>query len=160
MTDKAISISKAAQSNPKVQELIATHQAHCADHTPDGSGHAIPAGDDVETARDSETVFWLAEVAERPVGCIGFRQLSDSHGEIKTMHVLQTERGAGIADQLLGTALAFAKERGAQTVYLETGKSDGFAASRRFYARSGFEPCQAYGDYASDPFSYCMKMPI
>lgn len=136
----------------ELQALIETHRAFCRLHTPEGSGHAVVAGSsDVEDVR-----YWVAQDGDQLLGCIGFRMVEPGHGEIKTMHVLDMARGRGVGAGLIGRVLAVAREEGFARVSLETGRSDGFAASRRLYGRAGFEPCPPFGDYTDDPFSYCM----
>ncbi|WP_298918009.1 GNAT family N-acetyltransferase [uncultured Algimonas sp.] len=139
----------------RVQRLTAVHETFCAAHTPTGSGHALSA-EKPDRADEQGPVFWLALQDDRPVGCIGLRTLSEGRAELKTLHVLEEARGGGIAAQLLQHCVAAARADGVQHLLLETGRSDGFAASQRFYARHGFAACEPYGPYVGDPFSYCM----
>ena len=73
------------------------------------------------------------------------------------MHVRETHRSRGAAQALLARLVEEARRSGLATLTLETGRSAGFAPSRRFYERAGFSPCPPFGPYASDPFSFCMS---
>ena len=136
----------------RVTALIDIHSAYCAEHTPAGSGHAVNA----TTPDLSDMRYWVATIKGDPVGCIGMKSIADRHAEIKTMHVLQTSRGAGVGKELLSTLIEKAQSAGFSRLSLETGKSEGFAASRRLYKRLGFQACPPFGNYTDDPFSYCM----
>ena len=155
LTDN-FALKLAAPDDPRLLRLIRIHKDHCNAHTPAGSGHALDKGA-IGTKVDARPVtFWMAISGDEAVGCIGFRQLGLETAEIKTMHVVEAARSRGLADRLLGHVVRHAQSLGVRELRLETGRSDGFAASRRFYARAGFKPCAPYGDYADDPFSVCM----
>lgn len=149
-------IKEVDTSDPDLIALIATHKQYCVDQTPQGSGHAVaPTKENLSHIR-----YWLAYREDDAVGCIGLKQIEDGHAEIKTMHVRSTERGGGIGASLVENVQVIAKENGMRQLSLETGCGDGFAASRRLYERSGFRPCPPFGDYANDPFSYCMTLSL
>ena len=153
-TTAALFISETTAADPAVRALIARHKAFCVDETPDGSGHAVT----LETVGVDGIRYWLAKADGNALGCIGLLGIDDTHSELKTMHVLPQARGRGVGAALVRAALGAgaARRSGASRVSLETGSSEGFAASRRLYAREGFAPCAPFGDYVSDPFSYCM----
>ena len=151
-----VRIAEVSASDPTLLKLIITHQAYCADHTPEGSGHAVaPTGSDLSGIR-----YWMAFEKNDAVGCIGLKAVDASHSEIKTMHVLSSARGKGIGGALVDTLVNHAKAGGAERLSLETGNGDGFASSRRLYEAAGFNPCEPFGHYAHDPFSYCMTMAL
>jgi len=143
-------------SDARVKFLIDSHRRYCKEHTPEGSGHAVDAsGSDIGDIR-----YFVAMEEGTLLGCIGLRTLNGSDAEIKTMHVLSNARGRGVGELLVNWLLDVAKGEGIDRLFLETGKSDAFAASRRLYSRLGFEACDSFGVYASDPFSYCMKRSV
>lgn len=145
-------IIETTADDEKIKRLIATHKEFCVAHTPPGSGHAVTtATRDVDQIR-----YWLALSEGDALGCIGLQAIDRKHAEIKTLHVLAQSRGKGAGAALIQALVAFAQARNFERLSLETGKSDGFAASRRLYAREGFEACEPFGAYANDPFSYCM----
>lgn len=158
-----VTISQASPGDPELLEFIARHSEFCAANTPAGSGHAIPpeavSRQDEESPRASVR-FWMAQVEGRPVGCIGLRKIDSTHAEIKTLHVLSHARGSGLGERLVLTLCNAAKKSGVRRLSLETGRSEGFAPSRALYARMQFQPCEPFGPYAGDPFSYCMTLEL
>jgi putative acetyltransferase len=89
--------------------------------------------------------FFLARLDGAAVGCGGIG-LFDGFAEVKRMYVRETVRGRGVADALLARIETEARNAGFVVLRLETG--DRQAAALRFYARAGFAPCAAFGDYA------------
>ena len=90
------------------------------------------------------------------VGCGGLKELSGSHGEIKSMHTLAAKRGAGLGRKMLEHVIGEAQARNYQRLSLETGSTDGFKPSRTLYQSCGFETCGPFGDYVEDPHSVFM----
>ena len=145
-------IEEVSNEDPRLKKLMRRHKAYAAAHTPSGSGHALePGGPEAASLR-----YWLVLERGVAVGCVGLKLLEPGHGEVKGMHVIPEFRGTGAADRLIDSLESAAGAMGLQTLSLETGKSEGFAAARRFYSRHGFDPCEPFGVYVSDPFSFCM----
>lgn len=69
--------------------------------------------------------------------------------------VVPDARGSGVARRLLMTLEAAAKADGARILRLETGVNNDAALA--LYARAGFCPRSAFGDYAPDPLSVFME---
>jgi putative acetyltransferase len=90
--------------------------------------------------------FFLARLNGAAVGCGGVALLDD-FAEVKRMYVRETVRGRGAAQALLTRIETEARAAGCAVLRLETGERQ--AAALRFYARSGFTPCAAFGDYAA-----------
>ena len=58
---------------------------------------------------------------------------------------------------LLLHLMDFAREKGIEALYLETGSMAFFEPARQLYARHGFEFCGPFADYTDDPNS-CFMM--
>lgn len=145
-------IKEVMSSDRALRTLISAHKAYCDANTPKGSGHAVnPNTQTLETLR-----YWVVAHDGEAVGCIGLKIIGSTHSEIKTMHVLPQARGTGCGQRLIQVVFDESARLGMIRINLETGAGDGFAASRRLYARMGFTPCDAFGDYVDDPFSVCM----
>ena len=56
--------------------------------------------------------FWVAELAGRPVGCIGAYRRDDEEAEICRLAVDQSARRRGVASRLLDQAEAFCRDAG------------------------------------------------
>jgi putative acetyltransferase len=92
--------------------------------------------------------FFLARLDGVAIGCGGMA-LFDDFAEVKRMYVRETVRGRGVAQALLSRIETEARVAGFVVLRLETGERQ--AAALRFYARAGFWPCAAFGDYAAMP---------
>jgi GNAT superfamily N-acetyltransferase len=83
--------------------------------------------------------FWVAELAggsRRIVATVGIESHDADTTELRRMYVDATWRGGGLAQRLLGTAEATARELGFSRMILST--ADIQRAAFRFYTKSGF----------------------
>ena len=86
------------------------------------------------------------------------KQLDESHGELKSMHTAEAARGQGIGRAMVDYLLRVAQHRGYCRVSLETGATDVYEPARSLYRRSGFTPCEPFGDYRESPNSAFMTL--
>lgn len=93
-------------------------------------------------------LFFIARLGGEAVGCGGIALQGDS-AEVKRMYVRHAARGHSVARTILDRLKAEARARGVSRLTLETG--DAQHAAIRFYERSGFTRCGAFGDYAAMP---------
>ena len=135
-----------------VRAWLARHHAFTQTHSPRGACYAFNAD---ELAAPGVT-FWSARRRGAPVGCVALCERSDDFAELKSLHVLDGERGSGLGERLVRRVIEAARARGCARLGLETGSSDGFAASRRLYERAGFVHGPAFAPYKDGAFSYCM----
>ena len=101
------------------------------------------------------TVFFVAFVDERAVGCGGLRQLDDEHGEIKRMFVHPEARGTGVSTAILDRLEDYARGSGWSRLVLETGTGQPDAV--RFYEREGYTPIPLFGYYIGSAISLCYE---
>lgn len=149
------SVPVIAKADPRSDEAIALLQRHVAftrEHSPPGACYTFNAG---ELAAPQVT-FWMAYINGQPAGCAALLRREDAFAELKSLHVLDRARGAGVGRMLVETAISAARQAGCTRMGLETGWSDGFAASRRLYERLGFTLCDAFPPYKDGTFSCCM----
>ena len=90
--------------------------------------------------------FFLARLNGLAVGCGGVAFWSD-FAEVKRMYVRDVARGRGVAQALLARIEKEARDAGFVLIRLETGVRQ--IAALRFYERAGFQPCAAFGAYAT-----------
>ena len=64
--------------------------------------------------------------------------MTDTDGEVKSMHTLQTARRSGVGAAMLQRIMAEARALGLKRLYLETGSFEFFAPARALYTRHGF----------------------
>ncbi|MEE6263229.1 GNAT family N-acetyltransferase [Plantactinospora sonchi] len=99
-------------------------------------------------------VFVLARSPDgTALGCGGLRFLDDNSAEIKRMYVTPTARGTGIAVAVLRALEEQARQRGVETLLLETGTAQPDAM--RFYEREGYRRVEGFGPYRGEPLSVC-----
>lgn len=132
--------------------LIDAHAELMLSLSPPGSCHFLP----MDGLRDPAVTVWEMRDDDELVGCGALKELSKSHGELKSMHTRSTRRGAGFGRKMLDHILSEAQARGYQRISLETGATDGFKPSRTLYASNGFEICDPFADYVLDPHSVFM----
>ena len=86
--------------------------------------------------------FWIAKHNDQVIGSIALINIGDGIGVIRKMFVNKDFRGKekGIAQDLLITLIAYAKEKGMNVIYLGTVQV--LQAAIRFYERNGFAPIE------------------
>lgn len=92
--------------------------------------------------------FFLARLNGAAIGCGGVA-LFDDFAEVKRMYVREAQRGHRVAQALLTRIETEARLAKLVILRLETGERQ--EAALRLYARAGFRPCAAFGDYATMP---------
>ena len=82
--------------------------------------------------------FWLAQIGDRVVGCIGLKDMGEQQAALRKMFVAAPYRGRewGVASALLNTLLMHARHRGVDDIFL--GTTAKFLAAHRFYEKNGF----------------------
>ena len=145
-------VQEIAPTDYRVEPLISAHLTLMRASSPACSVHAMEA-DDLAVAGAR---FFVALDGDEAVAMGALKALTGPHGEIKSMHVRQDRRGAGLADQILAHLLDVARIEGMTRVSLETGSQDAFYPARQFYARHGFSTCPPFEGYLLDPNSVFM----
>ena len=141
---------------PAVIALLEEHLVSVAEHSPPESVHAL----DFDALRARDVTFWSAWEGSELLGCGALRELSSTHGEVKSMRTASAHLRKGVASRLVDRMIRVAKSRGYRRLSLETGAADAFLPARTLYARFGFEPCGPFGSYVDDPFSVFMSLEL
>src|SRR3546814_3081907 len=84
-------------TRPEVVALLKVYLDAAVANSPPESMHAL----DLAALRAPEITFWTAWEGARLLGCGALKALSDTHGEIKSMHTAQAARGRGVARRML-----------------------------------------------------------
>lgn len=142
--------------DPKVRELLEYHATTARAETAAGSAHAL----DPEDLSSSDVTFWSAWDGDRLLGVGALRRLSPLHGEIKSMHTVQTSRRSGVGTIVLGHIIEAARAMGMTRLSLETGSWPFFEPARAFYRSHGFVECPPFGDYVEDTNSVFMTLEL
>jgi len=139
---EAISIERAVGPTEDVRTLVGELEGVLsADYTPE-QRHGLP----LDAIFQSHIRFFLARVRGAAVGCGGVALFSD-FAEVKRMYVREGARGTGVAGALLDRIEQDTREAGLDLLRLETGNRA--HAAIRFYERSGFRRCSAFGAYST-----------
>lgn len=149
----SIQIQSADLETPEFAALVETHAELMLSLSPPGSCHFLP----MDGLKRPDVTVWEMREGDTLVGCGALQHLSDTHGEVKSMHTLARYRGAGLGRKMLEHVIAVAEQRGYTRLSLETGSMVGFKPSRTLYRRFGFEVCPPFGDYVEDPNSVFMS---
>lgn len=149
-------IARDDPAREEVRALLAEHHAFTQAHSPPGECYAFNA----EELAQPNIQFWTARRGGAPVGCVALYPREGGFGELKSLHVAASERGSGLGARLVAQVIEAAREAGLTRLGLETGHSDGFAASRRLYERCGFVHGPAFAPYKDGTFSYCMTRKV
>ena len=139
-----------------IAELLHDHVASAFECSPESAVHAL----DIDGLRHPDITLWTAWQGSTLAGCGALRELSTSHGEVKSMRTAGSHLRQGVATKLLHHMIAVAQERGYERISLETGNSLDFAAARALYTKFGFALCPPFGSYIDDGFSICMTRTI
>ncbi|WP_165191683.1 GNAT family N-acetyltransferase [Caulobacter soli] len=138
----------------RVIALLEHHVATAAAETARGSAHALnPSG-----LKSLDIEVWAAWAGERLLGLGALKGISPDHGEIKSMHVAQVERGRGVGGAILRHIIQAARHRNMRRLSLETGSWPFFEPARALYRRHGFGETNPFGDYVEDPNSVFMTL--
>ena len=146
-----------AREDPRADEIVALLEAHLAlmrRISPPGHVHAL----DVDALAAPDVTFLTARADTSLLGVGALKQLDDRRAEIKSMHIAAAARGRGVARRLVDALIALAIERRSNWIGLETGTQPEFEPARSLYRSFGFEPCQPFDDYTTNPFSTCMSI--
>jgi N-acetylglutamate synthase-like GNAT family acetyltransferase len=88
--------------------------------------------------------FWTAlDQGGAVAGTIALLNIGEGQGALRKMFVRQDQRGAGLAQALLETLLAWCRGAGLREIFL--GTTDRFLAAHRFYAKQGFARIEKAG---------------
>jgi putative acetyltransferase len=141
-------------SRPAIHDLLQEHLRNMYELSPPDSVHAL----DLDKLRQPDITFWTAWEGDVLVGCGALKEMSSTHGEIKSMRTPSALRRRGAGRAILAHIIGVARERGYARLSLETGSMDGFLAARGLYASFGFAYCGPFGDYVEDPHSVFMSL--
>lgn len=149
-------IRRDSPTAPDVLALLERHWAFTVEHSPEGACYTFTA----DELGEHDVLFWTARRNGQVVGCVALKDRSETFAELKSLHVLSSERGQGLGDALVQTVIEAARSQGKTRLGLETGNSEGFGPSRRLYERAGFRHGPVFPPYVEASFSYCMTMAL
>ncbi len=141
-------------TRPQVLALLNEHLANMFELSPPEQVFAL----DVTKLRAPDISFWSIWEGETLLGCGALKELSPTHGEIKSMRTPQALRGKGAGRAVLSHIVAVARQRGYKTLSLETGSHPAFLKAQRLYQSFGFVYCGPFGSYQANANSVFMSL--
>ncbi|HXT38995.1 MAG TPA: GNAT family N-acetyltransferase [Candidatus Angelobacter sp.] len=149
-------IADGGLDDARVHTLLVHHFITARAETAPGSAHAL----DLSGLKSPDVQFWSAWDGEHLVAIGALKRLSESHGEIKSMHTEQSRRRKGAGSAMLRHIIERARRMGYSRLSLETGAWPYFIPAREFYKRHGFVECPPFGSYVPDPNSVFMTLEL
>ena len=143
-----------ALTRPQVLALLNEHLTNMYELSPPESVHAL----DVSKLRGSDITFWTVWEDSELLGCGALKELSPTHGEVKSMRTPQKMRRRGAGRAVLTHIVGIARERAYRLLSLETGSAEAFLPAQKLYESFGFTYCGPFGDYKDDPNSVFMRL--
>jgi putative acetyltransferase len=141
------------------REVIALLEEHLSNMYELGPPETVFALDATKL-RSADITFWTVWDEGTLLGCGALRELSSTHGEIKSMRTPKALRGKGAGRAMLAHIVDVGKKRGYQRLSLETGSVDAFVPAQKLYASFGFSVCGPFSDYKEDPHSVFMTLAL
>ena len=143
-------------SRPEVHALLQEHLSNMYELSPPENVHAL----DLSALRRPDVTFWTVWDGGVLLGCGALKELTPTHGEVKSMRTPQAFRRRGAARAVLTHIVAEARSRGYRRLSLETGSMEAFKPAHALYERSGFRFCGPFADYKEDPNSTFMTLEL
>ena len=145
-----ISIAVETPLQQDVREMVAELNAHLNPLSPREYQFQMT----VEQMAEPHTTVFVARNGKG--GAVGMGSLK-VHGpdlaEVKRFWTRPVVRGTGVGRQLLEKVIGLAREKGILRLVLETGGTQPFADTWRFYEAGGFKRCGAFLDYPDTEYS-------
>jgi len=143
-------------TRPQVIALLSEHLANMFELSPPEHVHAL----DVARLKAPDVSFWTVWDGDALLGCGALKELSPTHGEIKSMRTPAHLRRRGAGRAVLAHIVEVARQRGYHMLSLETGSHPAFLKAQSLYERFGFALCGPFGDYVENPSSVFMSLQL
>ena len=141
-------------SRPAVQALLQEHLDNMYALSPPEQVFAL----DLSRLRVPQITVWTVWRGQQLLGCGALKELSPTHGEIKSMRTPARARRQGAGRAVLQHIVAVARQRGYATLSLETGSHPAFEPAHALYRSHGFVLSGPFGDYRPNPHSVFMQL--
>jgi putative acetyltransferase len=143
-------------SREEVHALLREHLDNMYELSPPESVHAL----DLMKLRSPDITFWTVWEESLLLGCGALKELTPTHGEVKSMRTPKSLRRRGAGRAIMAHILAEARSRGYRRLSLETGSHGDFKPAQKLYESFGFAVCGPFADYTADPNSVFMSLEI
>lgn len=141
-------------THPQVLTLLNEHLTNMFELSPPEQVFAL----DVTKLRAPNITFWTVWEGECLMGCGALKELTSTHGEVKSMRTPKALRRTGAGRAVLAHIVQVARQRGYQTLSLETGSHPDFLPAQKLYQAFGFALCGPFGGYRENAHSVFMSL--
>ena len=142
--------------DPRVVHLLNLHLVTARAQTALGSAHAL----NLSGLKAPDVKFWSAWENSELVAVGALKWLSDSHGEVKSMHTAEASRRHGFGSTMLRHIIDEARRASMTRLSLETGSWDYFRPAVALYKRHGFIECGPFAHHKPDRNSIFMTLDL
>jgi putative acetyltransferase len=143
-------------SRAEVHALLREHLDDMHDLSPPEDVHAL----DLSGLRAPDVTFWTVWGSGLLLGCGALKELTPTHGEVKSMRTPKAVRRRGAGRAILEHIIGEARVRGYARLSLETGSHDAFRPAHQLYESFGFTYCGPFAEYAESPHSVFMTLEL
>jgi putative acetyltransferase len=143
-------------SRPQVHALLEEHLANMYELSPPEQVFAL----DLTKLRAVDITFWTVWEGQVLLGCGALKELTPTHGEIKSMRTPAAARGKGAGRAVLAHIVSVARQRGYIKLSLETGTHAAFEPAHNLYRSQGFAMSGPFGSYLPNEHSVFMELQL
>jgi putative acetyltransferase len=143
-------------SRPAIHELLSEHLANMYELSPPEQVFAL----DLSKLKSPDISFWTVWDKDLLLGCGALKELTPTHGEIKSMRTPKKLRVRGAGRLVLNQIIETARQRGYTLLSLETGTHPAFLPAQQLYKSSGFQISGPFADYKKNPHSLFMALEL
>ena len=143
-------------SHLQVHILLEEHLANMHELCPPEQVFAL----DLNKLRAPDITFWTVWNDDTLLGCGALKQLSSTHGEIKSMRTPTAARGKGAGRAVLEHIVTVARQRGYTRLSLETVTHPAFEPAHSLYRSKGFVLSGPFGNYEANQHSVFMALEL
>ena len=143
-------------TRPQVLALLGEHLSNMYEITPPEKVFAL----DATKLRAPDITFWTVWDNDTLLGCGALKELSPTHGEVKSMRTPKAMRRQGAGRAVLAHIIDIAIRRGYTALSLETGSQEDFLPAQALYRSFGFEFCGPFGTYQDNSNSVFMSLQL
>ena len=143
-------------SRPQAHKLLEEHLANMHELSPPEQVFAL----DLAKLRAPDITFWTVWDEDILQGCGALKELTPTHGEIKSMRTPLAARSKDAGRAVLERIISSAQQRGYTRLCLETGRHPAFGPAYNLYRRKGFVLSGPFGSYGPNPHSVFMALKL
>ena len=140
----------------QVHALLEEHLANMYELSPPEQVFAL----DLNKLRADDITFWTVWEEEVLLGCGALKELTPTHGEIKSMRTTAAARGRGAGRAILAHIISVAQQRGYTKLSLETGTHEAFEPAHNLYRSKGFFKSGPFGSYIPNEHSVFKELQL